>query len=176
MAELGDLLRRTLAKGFGHQFDEADLDDLRQETLMRIHAKLDDFAGRSRFTTWAAAIAVNQALMELRRRKHKGHDLDDAVAAGHDALAPREAEALHIRERNALLRASIDRVLSEKQRRALLAELGGLPSNEIARQMQTTRGAVYKLVHDARKRLLADFRSQGLNATELLATGDQSHG
>ena len=147
-AELRDYLRRTLAKGFGRQLVDADLDDITQESLLKIHRKLDTFGGQSRFTTWAATIAVNYAVSELRRRRHQHVSLEDAAEQ-----ADWSADATTSEAEVELLRRGISEALTERQRIAIEAALGGLPLSELARRQGVSQGAVYKLLHDARCRL-----------------------
>ena len=67
------------------------------------------------------------------------------------------------------LRRGVAEALTERQREATLAKLGGLPLMEIARRLGTSQGAVYKLLHDARRRLaihLAEVEPAG-DAEEL---------
>lgn len=145
-------LRKALGKSFGGKFSDGDLEDLIQDSLLRIHAGLGKFQGQCRFTTWATAVAVNCALSELRRRRHGTVSLDEAVEQGHVALAEETAEAAREVEL-ARLRQGIAEALTERQREATLARLSGLPLMEIARRLDTTQGAVYKVLHDARLRL-----------------------
>ncbi len=167
--ELAGFLRGTLARGFGNSLTESDLDDVVQETLLRIHNKLDSFSGRSRFTTWAASIAVNTALSELRRRQHEDTHLKDAIAAGEACLvAPEGPRAVARAQRERILSDAVDTQLTVLQRDAFAASLGGLPLPEIARRMGTSAGALYKLLHDARKRLRAHFDTLGLTMNDLL--------
>ena len=56
--------------------------------------------------------------------------------------------------------AAIDSALTERQREAILAVLSGLPLAEIARRTATSQGAVYKLLHDARRRLKRHLEAQ----------------
>jgi RNA polymerase sigma-70 factor, ECF subfamily len=147
VAELRDYLRRTLAMGFGRQLQDADLEDLTQECVLRIQQKLDTFAGQSRFTTWAAAIAVNTALSELRKRRYQHVSIDEAIERA-DWSDDNDDE-----QRIALLRRGIAEALTERQREAIQAALGGLPLTELARRYEVSQGAVYKLLHDARRRL-----------------------
>lgn len=152
LADLRDFLRRTLGRVFGTEFADSDLDDLTQESLLRIHERLAGFEQRSRFTTWATAIAVNCAYSELRRRRYQHVSLEDAIEQGAVSLVqdgPTEREP----DREGSLRAAIDNALTPRQREAILAVLGGLPLAEIARRSATSQGAVYKLLHDARQRL-----------------------
>ncbi len=169
---LHGFLRGTLARGFGRQLADADLDDLAQQAVMRTIERLDAFRGDSKFTTWAASIAVNTALGELRRRRHAGASLDEVIEQGQAALsrAPAAAGRLQHEDMSAVLREAIERALTDAQRQALYAELGGLPLMEIARRTGRKRGALYKLMHDARKRLRADLESRGLTAADLLPT------
>jgi RNA polymerase sigma-70 factor (ECF subfamily) len=152
LADLRDFLRRTLGRVFGTELADGDLDDLTQESLLRIHERLASFEQRSRFTTWATAIAVNCAYSELRRRRHQHVSLEDAIEQGAVSLV-QDGATQHEPDREASLRAAIDHALTPRQRQAILALLGGLPLAEIARRSATSQGAVYKLLHDARQRL-----------------------
>lgn len=168
-AELRGLLRAALGRSFGRQLDEGDLDDIVQESMLRLHARLDSFERKSRFTTWATAIAVHCALSELRRRRYRHVRLDDAIAQGHAALALEPEPEACAEQQLEALRQGVAEALTERQREATLAKLGDLPLMEIARRLGTSQGAVYKLLHDARRRLanhLADVERAG-DAKEL---------
>ncbi|MEM9457793.1 MAG: sigma-70 family RNA polymerase sigma factor [Myxococcota bacterium] len=169
-SDLREILRGTLARGFGRQLSDADLDDLSQQSVLRTIERLESFRGDSRFTTWAASIAVNAALGELRRRRHAESSLDDAIAAGRSALEQAPGAVVRLQREDAarVLRQAIDEALTPTQRDALLAELGGLPLMEIARRTGRKRGALYKLLHDARKRLRAHLEGHGLTAADLI--------
>lgn len=166
LADLRDFLRRTLGRAFGTELADSDLDDLTQESLLRIHQRLAGFEQRSRFTTWATAIAVNCAYSELRRRRHQHVSLEEAVEQGAVSLV-QDGLAQHEPDREASLRAAIDHALTPRQREAIMALLGGLPLAEIARRSATSQGAVYKLLHDARQRLKRNLETQA-GATEAL--------
>jgi RNA polymerase sigma-70 factor (ECF subfamily) len=151
VSDLRDFLRRTLAKGFGQKLGSDDLEDLAQESLLRVHGKIETFQGQSRFTTWAATIAVNCALSELRRRRYRHLSIEDA---GEQAdWSPSEEDSVADEEQIALLRRGIVEALTDKQREAIQAALGGLPLMELARRWDVSQGAVYKMLHDARRRL-----------------------
>ena len=162
IAELRDYVRRTLAKGFGRQLQDADLEDLTQECVLRVQQKVDTFAGQSRFTTWAATIAVNTALSTLRKRRYQHVSIDQASERA-DWSA--DTCVANDDERVALLRRGIAEALTERQREAINAALGGLPLMELARRYNVSQGAVYKLLHDARKRL-KQFLEAANQATE----------
>ncbi len=173
LVELQDYLRRVLAKGFGTRLNDADLDDVSQEALVKIITKLDAFAGRSKFTTWAVSIAVNTALDTLRRRKHQHISVDDALAQTElRAQGPSPASNVHQGELNTLVANLIGEVLSERQAVALRMELAGLPAAEVAERLQMTPGALYKLLHDARKKLKRALMERGISPLDLMREGE----
>jgi RNA polymerase sigma-70 factor (ECF subfamily) len=162
VADLRDFLRRTLAKGFGQKLAPEDLEDLAQESLLRVHGKLETFQGQSRFTTWAATIAVNCALSELRKRRYKHLSIDEAgETADWSPSEAQGAEGAVDEEQIALLRRGIAEALTDKQREAIQAALGGLPLMELARRWNVSQGAIYKLLHDARRRLKGYMETVG---------------
>src|SRR6476620_9420243 len=64
-----------------------DAEDVLQETFLKAYEHLDQFQGNSKFYTWVVRIAVNQALMKLRRRKtDKSVSLDETIDTGEDTI------------------------------------------------------------------------------------------
>lgn len=64
-----------------------DAEDVLQETFLKAYEHLDQFQGNSKFYTWIVRIAVNQALMKLRRRKtDKSVSLDETIDTGEDTV------------------------------------------------------------------------------------------
>jgi RNA polymerase sigma-70 factor (ECF subfamily) len=161
LRDLGDYLRRTLARALASRanLDDSDLEDFAQDALIRILEGLDGFRGDSRFTTWAAAVAIRSAYTSLRRRRYNDRSLDDLelgiVRMAPNAMAPVHDPAHHIDRESLLdrLRQAIDDVLTERQRIAVLGELAGVPSDLLAARLGTNRNALYKLHHDARRKL-----------------------
>ena len=156
--------------------DDAFLEDTVQDALVRILDRLSQFEGRSRFLTWAMSIAIRVAMSELRRRRWKDISLDDVMSdsdftperAVDDTRGPQTAA-----EQNAILSKMhelIQNDLTEKQRTALLAELKGMPQDEIARHLGSNRNAVYKLTHDARKRLRRGLETAGYGVDDIQTT------
>lgn len=150
------------------------LEDVVQDALLRVLAHLDAFEGRSRFTTWATTIAVRVAVSELRRRRWSDVPLDDAgpgLAAGADLVDP-AASPEHRAAQSGIARALrrvLDRELSERQRTAVVAELNGMPQEEIGRHLGIGRNAVYKLGHDARVKLKRGLEAGGFDAAAIRA-------
>jgi RNA polymerase sigma-70 factor (ECF subfamily) len=90
-AAFGELVRRYEGKIFRlaqHVTqNREDAEDVLQETFMKAYEHLDQFQGNSKFYTWIVRIAVNQALMKLRRRKtDKSVSLDETIDTGEDTM------------------------------------------------------------------------------------------
>jgi len=87
----GDLVRRYEGKIFRLAQhitqNREDAEDVLQETFLKAYEHLDQFQGQSKFYTWVVRIAVNQALMKLRRRKtDKSVSLDETIDTGEDTI------------------------------------------------------------------------------------------
>jgi RNA polymerase sigma-70 factor (ECF subfamily) len=139
-----------------------DLDDLAHQSaddaLVAVLAKLDHYRGDSRFTTWAYKFALLEAAVKLRRRAWQ--DREVPIESEHWAtLADGGQSPAADAEQRELLRtvaAAMQSRLSTKQREVLTAvALDGVPIDVLAERMQTTRGALYKTIHDARQKLRA---------------------
>src|SRR5512138_1379050 len=154
------------------------VEEVTQETLLRVLDQLDSFEGRSMFTTWVHKIAIRIALTELRRKRWQDSSLDELVD-NEENPAPESLMAdphpgPEIRAERADMLAHIRRILeeelTEKQRQALiLLGVQNMPMEEAARRMKTNRNALYKLLHDARLRLKKRLAQEDLNAQEVLA-------
>jgi RNA polymerase sigma-70 factor (ECF subfamily) len=145
-----------------------DGEDLAQQSaddaLVAVLAKLDDFRGDSRFTTWAYKFALLEAAVKLRRRAWQGRELP--VEPEHwSVIADSAPSPVADAEQRALLeqvQESIKAELSPHQREVLLAvAVNGVPIDVMAERLNTTRGALYKTIHDARKKLRAGLDSAG---------------
>jgi RNA polymerase sigma-70 factor (ECF subfamily) len=130
------------------------------DALMAVLAKLDDYRGASRFTTWAYKFALLEAGVRLRRRAWQGREvvLD---ADRWPAFADRRSSAHETLERAELLdalRDAIATVLTPHQREVFVAlALNEVPIDVLAERIGTTRGALYKTLHDARRKLRAEL-------------------
>jgi RNA polymerase sigma-70 factor (ECF subfamily) len=177
LSELRVVLVRNLRKALSNyaRADDPFLEDAVQDSLLRILERLDQFEGRSRFVTWATTIAIRVAMSDLRRFRWRDVSLDQVVDdtgplsrfATDDGSGPDNQI-----ERNTILEKMqevIDTQLTEKQRTALQAEMKGMPQEEIARQLGSNRNAVYKLTHDARKKLKQGLEATGYGADDIRA-------
>ena len=168
---------RSDLNGLEDQELEAMTDDFVQEALLQIRANLGQFAGRSKFTTWASKIAVNAALAELRRARWRDFSLDDLMGDAEftpaflvQGAGPGSPETSAVRsEALEAVAAAINEELTPRQRAALIAlTVQGIPPDVVAEQLQTNPNALYKLLHDARKRLRERLAARGYDVDELL--------
>jgi RNA polymerase sigma-70 factor (ECF subfamily) len=131
---------------------------------MSVLARLDDFRGASRFTTWVYKFALLEAAVKLRRRAWQGRELplDDAAWEPFASSAPGPAEEAERHELLAAAQVAIADVLTPHQRRVLVAlALNGIPIDVLAERLGTTRGALYKTLHDARRKLREHLSAAG---------------
>lgn len=153
-------------------------EDFVQEALLQIQAKLDQFQGLSKFTTWASKIAVRQALAELRRARWRDFSLDALMGEAEftpsflvQSTGPGRPEQSVLQgEAMQAVADVINQELTERQRAALIAlVVQGVSMDVVAQELGTNRNALYKLLHDARKRLKQRLTERGYDVEDLLA-------
>ena len=134
------------------------------DALAAILAKLDTFRGESRFTTWAYKFVLLEAGVKARRRAWQGREvtLEDASWR---RLADASPTAQQTVEHSELLRAigaAMESGLTARQREVFTAlALNGVPIDVLAERLSTTRGALYKTLHDSRRKLRATLADAG---------------
>ena len=137
------------------------------DALMAILGKLDDFRGESRFTTWAYKFALYEAAANVRRRAWQGRELPQEADAWQRVVDPRSAPARDAETKDLLdaIRQEIESSLTPRQREVLVAlALNEVPIDVLAERLNTTRGALYKTLHDARKSLRSALARRGMSA------------
>jgi RNA polymerase sigma-70 factor, ECF subfamily len=182
LADLYDLLVRGLRVSLGSYGGgvDANAGDFAQEALIKITGNLDSFRGESRFTTWALKIAMNVALTELKRRRWRDVSLQELFArrkAANREPADTQLSPEQLALQNTVLqelRRMVDEELTDRQREAVVAVLlEGMPISEVARRMGTNQNALYKLLHDARRKLKRQMEAAGLSPQEVLAAFEE---
>ena len=154
------------------QFMEAELEQIALEcaddATVAVLARLDDFRGESRFTTWAYKFAFLDATAKLRQRAWRGREIP--VEPESWTILGGSAEADQPTELAELLSAigdGIAEALTERQREVLVAvAINGVAIEVVAERLGTTRGALYKTMYDARVRLRAYLAERGLRPLE----------
>lgn len=147
-----------------------DHDDLAHQSaddaLVAVLRKLGEFRGDSRFTTWAYKFALLEAAVKVRRRAWQGRELPlepeswALIADGHTT----PQQDVETTELFAVLHEAIEGDLSPHQREVLVAvTLNDVPIDVLAERLNTTRGALYKTIHDARRKLRAAVAARGLS-------------
>jgi len=145
-----------------------ELDDLAtqaaDEALMAILRKLHTYRGESRFTTWAYKFALLEAGVRLRRRAWEDREVpleEDGWSRLADRRAAPDADAETAELLGAIQRAIAD-ALTPYQRSVLVAiTLNDVPIDVLAERLATTRGALYKTLHDGRRKLRARLAAEG---------------
>jgi RNA polymerase sigma-70 factor (ECF subfamily) len=146
-----------------------ELDDIALEAaddaLVSVLRRLDDFRGNSRFSTWVYKFAVLEAAAKLRKRAWQARELPvEPEAWSLFANLDLEPDAqVEQRALVAALQTAIAHELTPHQRRVLVTlALNGVPIDVLAERLRTTRGALYKTLHDARRKLRAELGERGL--------------
>jgi RNA polymerase sigma-70 factor (ECF subfamily) len=146
----------------------ADFDDLAHQAaddaLVAVLRKLDDYRGASRFTTWAYKFALLEAGVKLRRRAWHGREVVLEPEAWPNFADP-AGSAQAAAEANELLQElqrAVREALTPRQREVFAAlALNQVPIDVLAERTGSTRGALYKTLHDARRRLRAELAAAG---------------
>jgi RNA polymerase sigma-70 factor (ECF subfamily) len=162
--------RAALAHVRGEELEDIAL-QAADDALVAVLAKLDDYRGASRFTTWAYKFALLEAGVRLRRRAWQERELvlePEVWPLMADAAQGPQSQA-ELGELMRALERSINSCLTEHQREVLVAlTLNGVPLDVLAERLGTTRGALYKTLHDARRKLRADLANSGFAPDDLV--------
>lgn len=165
--------RRVLPHVRGGDFDDIAY-QAADDALVAVLAHLDDFRGESRFTTWAYKFALLEAAVKLRRRAWQGREIPLRESGDLELLpgtGPSPQEALEQRELIVAVRDAIAGALTPHQRDVFVAlALNGAPIDVLAERLGTTRGALYKTLHDARQKLRADLARRGFALSDTKAS------
>jgi RNA polymerase sigma-70 factor, ECF subfamily len=173
LARLHDLMTRAARREIArraHQIAVSgpELDDLAVQSagdaMLAVLAKLDQFRGESRFSTWAYKFALYEAAVRVRRRAWQDREVvlapDSWLAVGDQAAGP--AARYDRAELLAAIRCAIDTGLTARQREVLVAlTVQDIPIDVLAERLGSTRGALYKTLHDARRKLRAELAAAG---------------
>ena len=155
-------------------------EDCTQESLIAVMHHLSEFRGDSKFTTWAYKFAINIALMAARRERWKGVSFDQLTFSGNGSLfdwGRRDKSSGSVPDRSAIqgeisgiIREVIERELTDKQRDVLIMMVfNEVPMDEVVQRLGTNRNAIYKLLHDARRKLKSGLQARGFEVGELFA-------
>lgn len=155
--------RAALSHVRGEELEDIAL-QAADDALVAVLAKLGEFRGASRFTTWAYKFALLEAAVRLRRRAWQEREVTlepEAWPLMADAGQSPQSQS----ETGELLQAlsqAIDSCLTEHQREVLVAlTLNAVPIDVLAGRLGTTRGALYKTLHDARRKLRSELAERG---------------
>jgi len=146
-----------------------ELDDLAAEAaddaVVSVLRRLDDFRGLSRFSTWAYKFALLEAAVKLRKRAWQSREipLEDETWNRLASARPGPDDQAEPGVLLDAVREGIANGLTPHQRRVLLAlAVDGVPIDVLADRLGSTRGALYKTLHDARRKLRAHLAERGV--------------
>ena len=172
VAELHDILTRAAVHELRRRrgpLAGPELDDIAQQcaddAVMNILARIDDFRGLSRFTTWAYKFVIFEVSGKLARhawRRHPPSAADLTFDQLPDSFKAGPGEQAERREQLAVLSAAIEHDLTARQREVFVAiALNDVAIDVLALQLNSNRNALYKNLFDARRRLRASLAAAG---------------
>jgi RNA polymerase sigma-70 factor, ECF subfamily len=126
------------------------------DALMAVLAKLDTYLGTARFTTWACKFAIFETSSRLRRHawRQRKVEIDDSVWDRLPDKAPLALQQLENDQVIVALHRAVDEHLTQRQRLIFQSvTLDEVPIDVLAERLGTSRGAIYKMLHDARAKL-----------------------
>lgn len=176
-------LRMYLVKGLKaslYKYVDRDLDDfvedIAQDSVLKILNKYETFRGDSKFTTWAMKIAVREGYSELRKKRYEDISLEqyssysrdekEAVEIEHEQAGPDQVthESMMVKK----VMDIMEEELTEKQKKVIqLLMIDQIPMTVVAERMDSNRNAIYKLVHDARMKLKNRMEVEGIDPKEI---------
>lgn len=136
-----------------------ELDDIALEVaegaLVSVLGHLDEFRGDSRFSTWAYKFAVREAAVKLRRSAWQARELPGEPQAGILFASIDLESGAHAEQRELpALHTTLGELLSPHERSVLVAlALNDVPIDVLAERLESTRGALYETVRNARRKL-----------------------
>jgi RNA polymerase sigma-70 factor, ECF subfamily len=172
VARLHDVLQRAalheLQRRRG-QLGGPEFEDLAQQcaddATMNILARVDEFRGRSRFTTWAYKFVIFEVSSKVARhawRRHPPGSEEPAWDAFPDALGAMPGEQAERNEQLTVLKRAIDDDLTPRQREVFVAiALNDVPIDVLALRLDSNRNAIYKNLFDARRKLRTNLAAAG---------------
>lgn len=177
-------LRKFLVRGLKaslYKYVDKDLEDfvedIAQDSVLKILDKIQTFRSESKFTTWAMKIAVREGYTELRKKRYEDISLHD-----YTQMDPEDERGIEIEEETALpdqlahesmmvqkVMKIMEEELTDKQQKVLRhLMVDQIPMTVVAEMMNSNRNAVYKLVHDARLKLKNRLETEGIKPEEIL--------
>jgi len=173
---LPKLISRYLSPNSEH-FD-AFVEDVIQDTLLRVLDRFETFEGRSKFTTWVYKIAIHIALGELRLKKWKEFSLDKLEEGLSDQMPseifasedPGPEDMMERKNALKLVQKIIQEELTPRQRTIMMAvNVEGVPLDVVAERIGSNRNALYKMMHDARLKLKHRLEREGFPPEDILS-------
>jgi RNA polymerase sigma-70 factor, ECF subfamily len=152
----------------GNDFDDLAMQSA-DDALVKVLSKLDSYRGDSKFTTWAYKFALLEAAVNLQRRAWQGREIPlepDTWPLLSSKSASPEASAERSELLGELQKAIADQLTAHQREVLVATTLNDVPIDVLAERLNTTRGALYKTLHDARHKLRTQLAIQGLSISD----------
>lgn len=153
------------------------VEDITQDSVLKILDKLETFRGESKFTTWSMKVAIREGYTELRKKRYKDISLEEyssydpdekqAVEIEHEQAGPDQVthESMLVQK----VMKIMEEELTDKQQKVIQhLMIDQIPMTVVAEMMGSNRNAIYKLVHDARLKLKNRLEIEGMDPEEIL--------
>lgn len=153
----------------GEDYDDLALQSA-DDALVTVLRKLDEFRGECRFTTWAYRFVMLEAAARVRSRAWQRREIPSEPESWSVARAGASTaqERIEMKELLAALKVAVATDLSAQQREVFVAiALDDVSINVLATRMGRSRGAIYKTMHDARKKLRAALAARGIAVSDV---------
>jgi RNA polymerase sigma-70 factor (ECF subfamily) len=147
--------RATLPSRGADEIDEICV-QAANDAVVAVLSKLDSFRGAARFTTWASKFVIYEVSSALRRHawRHRKIELDETVWDRLQDGAPAPLDAMHNADLMNAVRRAVRDELTERQRLVFESvTLESVPIDVLAERLGSNRGAIYKMLHDARAKV-----------------------
>ena len=173
--------KESISRVFWITKNREDAEDEVRETFLRAYRGLREFRGNSKFTSWLARIAVNRALMCLRKRSHRDISLDHAVEREGDSLnhdiperRPNPEQCYSQREAQVNLNEELTTLPHGLRTALILKHLYGYTMEDIAKRLGISVPAVKSRVLRARRRLRVQLRENPTPHTRPICRMDET--
>lgn len=155
--------RMPEATSLGSVVHDEIINSAADEATIAVLGRLDSFEGRSRFTTWAYKFGILQAGVHVRRTRWRGREvqLRQIVEPVESHVRSPEAHVEGGDVASAVSRAMATCLTPHQHKVAVALLVDEVPIDVLSERLGTTRNALYKTLHDVRKRLRVELIAQG---------------
>jgi RNA polymerase sigma-70 factor (ECF subfamily) len=139
--------------------DTRDVEEALQDTFVQAWRHLDGFRGSSAIFTWLYRIAVNEALMRVRRKRLPTRELDDAAERALPGASADPADSIVAEDLHDFLTARVKELPFEQRAPLVLRDIEGFSNQEVANVLGISLAAAKSRIHRARMQIRAELEA-----------------